>query len=87
MNVYISELIDTHTILYILDQISAKMMGLLWTFCGIKCIMKEKIVISKSAESLRRKAIGPVKWQPVATFEMHCLNGQYFFCLYGDLLK
>ena len=49
--------------------------------------MKEKIVISKSAESLRRKAIGPVKWQPVATFEMHCLNGQYFFCLYGDLLK
>ena len=34
MNVYISELIDTDTILYILDQISAKMMGLLWTFCG-----------------------------------------------------
>ena len=28
----------------------------------------------KTNESLRRKAIGPVKWQPVATLKMHCLQ-------------
>ena len=40
--------------------------------------------ISKSVESLRRKAKGPVKWQPVATFEMHCLSRQCFLfkCAY-----
>ena len=30
--------------------------------------------IGKTDESLRRKAIGPVKWQPVATSKMHCLQ-------------
>ncbi len=33
----------------------------------------------KSAESLRRKAIGLVKWQSVAVFKMHCLKRQCFF--------
>ena len=28
----------------------------------------------KTDESLRRKAIGSVKWQPVATLKMHCLQ-------------
>lgn len=30
---------------------------------------------SKSAESLRRKAKGPVKWQPVVENDRHCLFG------------
>ena len=56
------------------------MIELLWTFFNMKCIIKRKMVISKSAESLRRKAIGPVKWQPVATLRMHCLRRQCSFC-------
>ena len=40
---------------------------------------KKILSISKSVESLRRKAIGPVKWQPVATYKMHCLERQCFF--------
>ena len=38
----------------------------MWTIFCIKCIIKENIVINKSAERLRRKAIGLVRWQPVA---------------------
>ena len=30
-------------------------------------------MIGKPDESLGRKAIGPVKWQPVAGNEVHCL--------------
>ena len=32
-------------------------------------------MISKPDESLGRKATGPVKWQPVAGNEKHCLSG------------
>ena len=32
----------------------------------------------KTDQSLRRKAIGPVKWQPVACNEVHCLFGSAF---------
>ena len=34
--------------------------------------------IGKTDESLRRKATGPVKWQPVAWNEMRCLFGSVF---------
>ena len=43
--------------------------------------MLRNIVFGKSVERLRRKAIGPVKWQPVATLEMHCLRGSASFFL------
>ena len=49
--------------------------------------MEEKIVISKSAESLRRKAIGPVRWQPVATLRMHCLKRQCSFRFWNQKIK
>ena len=32
-----------------------------------------KKMIGKPGESLGRKATGPVKWQPVARNEVHCL--------------
>ena len=34
--------------------------------------------IGKPDESLGRKATGPVKWQPVAWNEVHCLFGSAF---------
>ncbi len=35
--------------------------------------------IGKPDESLGRKATGPVKWQPVACNEVHCLSDSAFF--------
>ena len=35
-------------------------------------------MIGKPDESLGRKATGPVKWQPVAGNEVHCLSGSAF---------
>ena len=35
--------------------------------------------IGKLDESLGRKAIGPVKWQPIAQNEVHCLLDSVFF--------
>ena len=41
-------------------------------------------MIGKPDESLGRKAIGPVKWQPVAWNEVHCLwDGAFFMILFG----
>ena len=41
-------------------------------------------MIGKPDESLGRKAIGPVKWQPVAWNEVHCLwDGVFFMILFG----
>ena len=34
--------------------------------------------IGKPDESLGRKATGPVKWQPVACNEVHCLSDSAF---------
>ena len=40
--------------------------------------------IGKPDESLGRKATGPVKWQPVAWNEVHCLwDGAFFMILFG----
>ena len=38
--------------------------------------------IGKPDESLGRKATGPVKWQPVAWNEVHCLFGSVFLWYY-----
>ena len=35
--------------------------------------------IGKPDESLGRKATGPVKWQPVAKNEVHCLSDSAFY--------
>ena len=41
-------------------------------------------MIGKPDESLGRKAIGPVKWQPDAWNEVHCLwDGAFFMMLFG----
>ena len=41
-------------------------------------------MIGKPDESLGRKAIGPVKWQPVAWNKVHCLwDGAFFMILFG----
>ena len=41
-------------------------------------------MIGKPDESLGRKAIRPVKWQPVAWNEVHCLwDGAFFMILFG----
>lgn len=42
---------------------------------------------SKSAESLRRKAKGPVKWQPVATFLSIVWIDSAFFQLDKQVIK
>ena len=35
----------------------------------------------KVVETLRRKAIGPVKWQPVAENSRHCLFSSAYFAM------
>lgn len=42
---------------------------------------------SKSAESLRRKTKGPVKWQPVATFLSIVWIDSAFFQLDKQIIK
>ena len=42
--------------------------------------------IGKPDESLGRKATGPVKWQPVAKNEVHCLSdGAFLKCYFIDV--
>lgn len=38
-------------------------------------------ICGKTDESLRRKATGPVKWQPVAENSRHCLFSSAYFAM------
>ena len=38
-------------------------------------------ICGKKDESLRRKATGPVKWQPVAENSRHCLFSSAYFAM------
>ena len=47
---------------------------------------KLKRMIGKPDESLGRKATGPLKWQPVAWNEVHCLSDSVFlWCYFIDV--
>ena len=45
---------------------------------NFKCSNME---IGKTDESLRRKATGPLKWQPVAENSRHCLFSSAYFAM------
>lgn len=50
------------------------------------------LIFSKTTERLRRKAIGPVKWQPVATYDdssrvLFCYKKQHSFIFTRGLRK
>ena len=67
---------------FLFSSVKAIMFFLCTVECGsiIKLIFLHKFkifnrMISKPDESLGRKATGPVKWQPVAGNEVHCLSG------------
>ena len=43
--------------------------------------------MGKTSESLRHKAIGPVKWQPVANIKRHLAKQMLFVLLAGACSK
>ena len=43
--------------------------------------------IGKPDESLGRKAIGPVKWQPVALNDVYCLHDSFFYAVISMQVK
>ena len=52
-----------------------------WQSNSRMILLMKEIFLSKADESLWRKARGPVKWQPVAWNDVHCLFEIVFFIL------